>query len=179
MLIGGPPCQDFSMVISRQGDHRPGLNGGRGRLYAEYVRALLYFQSAVFVFENVPGLTSANSGEAYHTTRNDLQHLNELRANALSKGDHVPSADVKDYRIVFGGIVEGPRVGIPQTRNRLIMVGVRADILERAGGIVLSPLAIQTGADVADILRISLTSHDRRRISTDYPYQRGYNTVIA
>jgi DNA (cytosine-5)-methyltransferase 1 len=127
VLIGGPPCQDFSMV---KGHTREGLNGGRGQLYVEFVRAVMFLQPKVFVFENVPGLISANGGTAYETIQSDFTNLNRKRVEILDGGSKhlVPSHSVEDYQLVFSEIVDATRLGVPQTRKRLIMVGLRADI---------------------------------------------------
>ena len=128
VLIGGPPCQDFS--ISR-GQERPGLNGGRGKLYVEFVRGVMFLQPKVFVFENVQGLISANDRVVYETILSDLENLEKKRKEALRTdiGTPVPENKVQNYKILFHRVVEGPRLGIPQTRNRLIIIGVRADIV--------------------------------------------------
>jgi len=129
VLIGGPPCQDFSMA---QGNGRLGLNGGRGKLYVEFVRALMFFQPKFFVFENVPGLKSANDGEAYSTIQYDLQNLEQKRLEILNQnsGINVPKIPVQGYEILFSDIVHTSKLGIPQTRKRLIIVGIRKDLVK-------------------------------------------------
>ncbi|MCH7877793.1 MAG: DNA cytosine methyltransferase, partial [candidate division Zixibacteria bacterium] len=57
-MVGGPPCQDFS--ITRGKGERKGIEVSRGKLYSHFVRALARTQPKVFFFENVPGLISAN-----------------------------------------------------------------------------------------------------------------------
>lgn len=130
VLIGGPPCQDFSITISKKNIERPGLNGGRGSLYVEFVRALMFFQPKIFVFENVPGLISANERAAYPTILSDLQNLEKRRIEAVNVGDKrkVPSTPIQDYEIIYKDIVDTPHIGVPQTRRRLIIVGVRHDL---------------------------------------------------
>ena len=132
VLIGGPPCQDFSVTISKKNGGRPGLNGGRGNLYVEFVRALMFFQPKIFVFENVPGLISANERVAYPTILSDLQNLEKRRIEAIGAGDKrkVPSDPIQDYEIIYKDIVDAPHIGIPQTRRRLILVGVRRDLYD-------------------------------------------------
>jgi DNA (cytosine-5)-methyltransferase 1 len=132
VLIGGPPCQDFSLTISKVGDGRPGLNGGRGKLYVEFVRAIMFFQPKIFVFENVPGLNSANEGVAITTILSDLQNLESKRKEVIQTDnrDKVPSTEIKDYLILFKKIVEAPKIGIAQTRERLIIIGIRCDLFE-------------------------------------------------
>lgn len=127
VLIGGPPCQDFS--ISR-GRERPGLNGGRGKLYVEFIHAVMFLQPKVFVFENVPGLTSANDGKVYEIILDDLEKLDEKRIEALETGIGipVPAESVQGYEILFSDIVDGPQLGVPQTRRRLIIIGIRRDL---------------------------------------------------
>lgn len=130
VLIGGPPCQDFSITISKRGGGRPGLNGGRGKLYVQFVRAVMFFQPKIFVFENVPGLISANAGAAYKTILNDLQNLEERRVEVTKAGDDqtVPAEPIEDYEIIYHDVVNAPQIGVPQTRRRLIIIGIRRDL---------------------------------------------------
>lgn len=132
VLIGGPPCQDFSITISKKSIARPGLNGGRGKLYVEFVRALMFFQPKIFVFENVPGLLSANERAAYATILSDLQNLEKRRLEVIGAGDtrKVPSEPVQEYEIIYKDIVDASHIGVPQTRRRLILVGVRRDLFD-------------------------------------------------
>jgi DNA (cytosine-5)-methyltransferase 1 len=128
VLIAGPPCQDFS--ISR-GQQRLGLNGGRGKLYVQFVHAVMFLQPKVFVFENVQGFVSANDRLVYETIQSDLEKLEKKRQEVLDtgKGTPVPIYGVKNYKILFSNVIEGPRLGVPQTRNRLIIIGIREDIV--------------------------------------------------
>jgi len=63
LLVGGPPCQDFSIVRGPSFERR-GINVQRGRLYTHFIRALARFHPNVFIMENMPGLKSANKGSA-------------------------------------------------------------------------------------------------------------------
>ena len=129
VLIGGPPCQDFSMA---KGQERQGLNGGRGKLYVEYVRALMFFQPKFFVFENVPGLKSANDGDAYKTILADLENLEQKRLEIIRQGANicVPLSPVNGYEILFSEVIYATSLGVPQTRKRLIILGIRKDLLQ-------------------------------------------------
>jgi len=60
LLIGGPPCQAFS-VFGR----RKGLKDPRGNLVWDYLRLLQEIQPTAFVFENVAGLKSIHNGSLY------------------------------------------------------------------------------------------------------------------
>jgi DNA (cytosine-5)-methyltransferase 1 len=128
-VAAGPPCQDFSVVRGPEQDRR-GLDVGRGRLYVHFVRALATVQPKIFVFENVPGLLSANRGLAYHRIFADLRDLRRCWTEIRQKigddaGDHPPP----DYEVVFARVVNAADVGVPQSRRRLIIIGVRRDIL--------------------------------------------------
>jgi len=107
-LIGGPPCQDFS-VVRGKADKRRGIEVRRGRLYLEFVRALKELRPKAFAFENVPGLRSANRGLAYKTILEDFQRAG--------------------YKIVFSDVVDFSKMGVPQMRRRLIIIGVREDLV--------------------------------------------------
>jgi DNA (cytosine-5)-methyltransferase 1 len=59
LIIGGFPCQDFSVVWKQ-----PGLDGDRGNLYKYYLRFINAKKPKAFVAENVKGLLTANKGRA-------------------------------------------------------------------------------------------------------------------
>jgi len=130
VVIGGPPCQDFSVLRSPTSE-RGGIRVERGRLYAHFVRALATLQPSMFVFENVPGLISANDGLAYKTIVDDFTHLNfrweEVRRLLNLDG----GGEIQGYHLIFNGVVDAAKFGVPQTRKRLIIVGVRKDLARR------------------------------------------------
>ncbi|MCB9420135.1 MAG: DNA (cytosine-5-)-methyltransferase [Ardenticatenaceae bacterium] len=135
IVIGGPPCQDFSMAISKKDEERPGLNGGRGKLYVEFVRALMFLQPKMFVFENVPGLMSANSRTAYDVIKSDLEHLEAKRLESIKEHgtERFPDVEIEGYDLLFSDIVNAPDLGISQTRRRLIIIGLRKDLAQALG----------------------------------------------
>lgn len=99
MIIGGPPCQAYSLL----GRHRKEMEDDpRTLLYLQYGRFLEEFNPKGFVFENVPGLLSAKKGEHF----NNLQvYFKELGYNV-----HFQMLNAADY-------------GVLQNRKRIILVG--------------------------------------------------------
>jgi len=108
VLTAGPPCQDFSVVRGPEWDRR-GIEVKRGRLYLQFIRALTAFRPPLFVFENVPGLVSANKGIALRTILRDFS--------------------AAGWKAVFADVVDSADLGVPQRRRRLIVIGVRQHIL--------------------------------------------------
>jgi DNA (cytosine-5)-methyltransferase 1 len=99
LIIGGPPCQAYSLL----GRHMNEIEKDpRNKLYIQYGRFLKEFKPKAFVFENVPGLLSANKG----------QHFKNLRAYFKKLGYEVyyDTLDASDY-------------GVLQARKRVIIVG--------------------------------------------------------
>ena len=102
-IIGGPPCQTFSAAGRRSGGV-VGLGDERGQLFRTYCEILKAIQPDVFVFENVYGLPGANGGEPWREIIRSFALIGyELRAEVV---------DAADY-------------GVPQHRERLIMVGFK------------------------------------------------------
>lgn len=136
VVAGGPPCQDFSIIRGpekiakgpRKGEwERAGIKVSRGKLYSRFVRALAYLQPKTFVFENVPGLMSSNRKRTYPTILEDFSKLNlkrrEIRKLVNNNGGKSPQG----YEIVFSDLVDASKLGVPQARKRLIVMGVRKD----------------------------------------------------
>ncbi|MEM3714961.1 MAG: DNA cytosine methyltransferase [Nitrososphaeria archaeon] len=128
VVSGGPPCQDFSIVRGPPAE-RSGIRVSRGKLYSHFIRALYYLQPPVFVFENVPGLMSANRGEAYKVIREDFSNLNIRWSEIKALLGNSSSAPPKAYEVLFSGLVDASKLGVPQARKRLIIIGVRKDLL--------------------------------------------------
>ncbi len=99
MIIGGPPCQAYSLL----GRHRKEMEDDpRTLLYLQYGRFLQEFKPKVFVFENVPGLLSSKKGE----------HFANLQAYFKTLG----------YNIHYQ-ILDSSSFGVVQARKRIIIVG--------------------------------------------------------
>ena len=105
VIIGGPPCQAYSLVGRAKGTG--GNDDHRNYLYRLYCRFLKKYQPKMFVFENVPGLLSANDGVYF----NNIKHT--LRAAGYRI--EIKELNAKDF-------------GVLQSRRRLIIIGWRSDL---------------------------------------------------
>lgn len=106
VLAGGPPCQAFSVFGKRLG-----TEDQRGQLSFEYRRVLGELAPKVFLFENVTGLLTVEKGETYKRLIQELS---------------TPASDVS-YQI-FPNRVNARDYCVPQSRDRVIIVGIRGDI---------------------------------------------------
>lgn len=103
LILGGFPCQDFSVLWKR-----PGLNGERGNLYKSFLRFINAKKPKAFVAENVKGLLSANKQQAIKQIISDFEGIN-------------PGYVVKVKLYNFA------EYGVPQFRERVLIVGIRKD----------------------------------------------------
>jgi len=139
VVIGGPPCQDFSIV---RGNNQKGTTVRRGKLYAHFLRAVKVLQPEVFVFENVPGLKFTKRGLPYHEIIEDFRKLN-LRWSEVKKAFEKEvngngGSKILGYRLISADIVELYKVGVPQMRQRLIIIGIREDLVDDDTAKILS-----------------------------------------
>jgi DNA (cytosine-5)-methyltransferase 1 len=98
-LIGGPPCQAFSVY-----NHQRGMHDARSSLFREYLRLVEGLRPKIVVMENVTGITSIANGKA---VREIHQRLGEL-------GYHV------EHRIL-----KAEEYGVPQERRRIVFIGTK------------------------------------------------------
>jgi DNA (cytosine-5)-methyltransferase 1 len=135
ILIGGPPCQAYSLVGRARNRGTAGYvaeEDGRHFLYREYVRILERLKPAAFVMENVKGILSSKvQGRAvFQRILEDLSSAAEseggYRLYSLASGDMTGSKDPHDF------IVRAEDHGVPQERHRVFIVGVRQDIARRS-----------------------------------------------
>lgn len=149
LLIGGPPCQAYSVVgRSRRRDKLlDEKKDARVGLYKQYLRILAVHNPAVFVMENVKGLLSARTKAAsvFENIINDLSdpvkaHRSEYGSNGVSlkcPGYRIFSLVAKPRNLdannnpVFRPadfLIYSEKHGIPQTRHRVILLGIRKNI---------------------------------------------------
>lgn len=115
ILLAGPPCQDYSTLWNHDG-----LKTARGNLFRQMARFLDELRPAAFVLENVPGLLSANRGTAWTLVRH------ALRAPSSFTSERGEGPGVR-YDL-SAQVVDMADLGVPQHRERLIVVGVRRDL---------------------------------------------------
>jgi len=99
LLVGGSPCQSFSMVGKRKG-----LNDTRGTLFYEFARIVKESQPKVFIFENVKGLINHDKGNTFDTIKATFDEL--------GYSYHYQVLNAKNY-------------GMPQHRERIFVIGFK------------------------------------------------------
>lgn len=105
ILTGGFPCQSFSIVA--QNPKRLGIKDDRGKLFFEMCRILCGKQPICFIAENVKGIMSANKKEAFPLIIEEFE---------------------KSGYTVTHKLLNAANYGVPQKRERVIIVGFRNDL---------------------------------------------------
>lgn len=104
LLVGGSPCQSFSMVGKRKG-----LKDTRGTLFYDFARIVKESQPKVFIFENVKGLINHDKGNTFDTIKATFDELG--------------------YRY-FYQVLNAKDYGIPQHRERIFVIGFKDKSVE-------------------------------------------------
>lgn len=103
-IIGGPPCQGFSLSGKRD------PKDPRNSLFMDFVRFVKEFKPYFFVMENVPGILSMQTADKQNVKDLILAEYKKAGYNAAYK------------------ILNAAEFGVPQLRNRVIFVGIREDL---------------------------------------------------
>ena len=111
LIIGGPPCQAYS-IAGRAQDKNSMKDDYRNYLFESFVKVVDEFQPEIFVFENVPGLLSASPGGTPVTER--IFEAFKQIGYEIRKPDQLKKS-----------IYTASELGVPQKRNRVIIIGVR------------------------------------------------------
>jgi|SRR5690554_1079866 len=105
VIIGGPPCQGFSTANPARSFEDP-----RNQLFKEYARIINKVQPKVFLMENVSGMVTMQKGKVFELIKKELSNCGYTLYDKL--------LNAKDY-------------GVPQSRRRMIIIGVRNDITKK------------------------------------------------
>ncbi|QUH21253.1 DNA cytosine methyltransferase [Alkaliphilus sp. B6464] len=104
VIIGGPPCQGFSMCGARD------INDERNDLFYEYARIVSYTRPYIFIMENVKGLLSMRNKKGIPVIEAIIDEFDKL-----------------GYNIRYT-ILNSKYYNVPQSRERVIVVGTRNDL---------------------------------------------------
>lgn len=105
LLVGGSPCQAFSIMGKRKG-----FEEARGTLFYEYARVIKEANPKVFIFENVTGLLNHDKGRTWEVINATFDELGYKRICWV--------LNAKDFNL-------------PQNRRRIFVVGFRTDIADK------------------------------------------------
>ena len=103
-IIGGPPCQGFSLSGNRD------KSDPRNSLFMEFVRFVKFFRPRFFVMENVTGILSM-----------------QTQSNESVKDLILDEYDKADYNVKICKL-NAADFGVPQSRIRIVFIGIRKDI---------------------------------------------------
>ncbi|MBT9147142.1 MAG: Modification methylase AplI [Syntrophomonadaceae bacterium] len=145
LLIGGPPCQAYSLVgrsRMKKVNSEEFENDHRHFLYREYLNIIAVHGPPVFVMENVPGILSSRvNGEniferILHDIRNPTDAVLELNSSTERPDERftyhiyslVKSTDDAHNLKPSEYVIRSEDYGIPQARHRVILLGIRSDL---------------------------------------------------
>lgn len=100
VLVGGPPCQAYSVY-----NHQRGMHDERAQLFRQYLRVVEGLNPEWIVMENVAGIFSIAGGEAVHAIETELRALG--------------------YNVEYQ-IMRAEQYGVPQERRRVVFIGNRS-----------------------------------------------------
>ena len=170
-LIGGPPCQAYSLVgRSRMIPKDPEKyeKDHRHFLYREYLRIIAAHRPPVFVMENVKGILSSKVDGARIIDRiladlqKPLEALPQLKRAQLPDSEYELHALTNYGETLFGNgpptapayIVHCEEHGLPQSRHRFILVGVRKNLTWSPGKLRVQEERIDMWDAIKDLPRI-------------------------
>ncbi|MCY4641503.1 MAG: DNA cytosine methyltransferase [Gammaproteobacteria bacterium] len=200
VLIGGPPCQAYSVVgRARMKNHKADFEEDeRHFLYQHYLRVVAHLKPSIFIMENVKGILTASVNEEsiFEKILDDLEYPGEAvkeldgRKRAPSvveydiyslvvaqitfkdrRGTHIKKLKPRDY------IIHAEKFGVPQRRHRVILLGVRKDIDPR----VSARLKISEKSTVSDVLDDlpPLRSGITREVDSWFSWNRAIEEIIT
>ncbi len=194
ILIGGPPCQAYSLIgrvkikdVSKK-NQKNFEKDHRHFLYREYLKIIAFHQPPVFVMENVPGLLSSkvNGTNTFDRILRDLKNPNraiselngnsvvDMQGEALSYNIYslVKSANNETELKPSDYIIKSESFCIPQARHRVILLGMRSDIKGNPAQLSKAESKDSMWNAISDLLRI------RSRLSKEKDSSESWKSVL-
>lgn len=160
LVVGGPPCQGFSI----SGPRNPG--DPRNSLYKGFVSTVKHLKPKAFILENVPNLVTMAGGAIKRQIIKDFENLG--------------------YKVGYS-ILTASDYGVPQNRKRVIFVGLRDKIFEFPERILKESDRLTCSDAISDLPEESMLEGEVLSVKAQSPYQKWsrtdenciYNHVIS
>lgn len=136
LVVGGSPCQSFSVAGKREG-----LKGESGLMY-EFIRCVREVRPRWFLWENVPGALSSESGKAFGTLLHEM---------AVGGG----------YGLAWR-VLDAQFFGVPQRRRRVFLVGRAGNGYQEACSVLFEPDFLPGNSTASKAKRAELAARARR-----------------
>lgn len=154
IILGGFPCQGFTIAnLDRS------MEDSRNFLYLQLLKAISVKLPPYFMLENVKGLENMEEGKILPMIMDDLEKC------GTSKSKYFPTENNIGYTVVYD-VVNALKFGVPENRERVIILGIRNDIFPN------SPLR-----DFIDESPKSKKYDSRKRLSVWYTHDKNSNVV--
>lgn len=114
LIIGGPPCQAYS-IVGRSRMKEAVIKDKRNYLFRYYKDIVARFQPKMFIFENVPGILTAMDGKIFKIIHDEFKQI----GYEILSG---PNEDIKK------NILNSKDFGVAQNRKRLILFGFKEEL---------------------------------------------------
>jgi DNA (cytosine-5)-methyltransferase 1 len=111
IIIGGPPCQAYSL-IGRSRMKESVKNDKRNYLFKYYKEIVEKFNPKMFIFENVPGILTANGGMIFEEIQNEFSQIGYKLMSGSNKKHNDNVLNSRDF-------------GVYENRKRMILIGVK------------------------------------------------------
>lgn len=108
IIIGGPPCQGFSMAGARIRDGF--LNDPRNYLFKHYLNIVSIVLPDIFIMENVKGIMTMDNGDIFKQIINAFENIDKSKQNMYN---------------IYYKVLNAKDFGIPQARERVVVIGVK------------------------------------------------------
>lgn len=160
LVVGGPPCQGFSLTGPRNFDDE------RNKLYLSYIKAVETFRPSGFLIENVPGMATLYKGEVKDEILKRFRRIGyDIDCRVLCAADY----------------------GVPQIRRRLVFIGVLKELNKTSFPVpVLGPNEYVTSREaiddlppLTDSLGCETAQYDREPRTQYQKLMRGGCTVLS
>lgn len=141
LLVGGTPCQSFSIS-----GHQRGLDDPRGNLALEFVELARRLGAKWFIWENVPGVLSNNNGRDFGT------FLGKIRQCGYS---------------VVWRTLDAQYYGVPQRRRRVFVIGCAGGVSPTS--VLFEPPSLRGNTSAGRTTRKSSSGNTRQSVEISYP----------
>jgi DNA (cytosine-5)-methyltransferase 1 len=171
VLVGGPPCQAYSVMgrsRMKGADPEKYEEDPRHYLYREYLKIIADHRPPIFVMENVKGILSSTvSGQGiFPSILKDLESPFEAIGIDRARSNHGQEGlSYNIYSLVKGEslfnedkpsdfVIKAEDYGVPQTRHRVILLGIRSDLHLKPNSLANSTLKVTVRDVISDLPKL-------------------------